>query len=301
MPHFRKYLQDYSLKKIPHIIGSFDRDGVPMYNPSNMGLEIKLCYHPTVIIQYALACYEKMVYDNNLQTSFLQCAKWLEGNTVFIGDTRMLSWSIPFSIRTPKIEAPWFSALTQSQGISVLIRLYELEKRDETLDTLKVLVQPLLTDIAYGGMLYRDNYGNSFFEEAGNIHILNGCLTCLYGLQEFLSIDKNEQVLEVCKDVQNTIEKWLPDFDTGYWSKYSIGLRFNMSDLHYHQLHVKQLNELGFILKSSIFLSYARKWSMYLSSNQTLLKFIIGRWFITNVGRGLTVLRLSKFKFKNIA
>jgi hypothetical protein len=297
----RKYIQDYSLKKLPHSIGSFDEQGIPLYDPSNMGLGKELCYHPTVIIQYALACFEKIEQNQKYHHQFLSSAIWLENNTNEIGKTGMLGWSIPFSIRTPQIEAPWFSALTQSQGISVLIRLYELEMREETLATLKLLVKPLITNITMGGMLYKDEKGNSFFEEAGNIHILNGCLTSLYGLQEFLSIERDEQLRKVCKDVQNTIEKWLPEFDTGYWSKYSIGLRFNISDLHYHQLHIKQLNELGFILQSPIFLNYARKWNAYLGSNSTILKFIAGRWLITNIGRTLTVLGLNKLKFKNKA
>lgn len=294
----RKYIQDYSLKKLPHQLGSFDDSGIPLYDPSNMGLEKQLCYHPTVIIQYALACFEKIELDEEYHHQFLRVAFWLEQHTEEIGKTGMLGWSIPFGIRTPKIEAPWFSALTQSQGVSVLIRLYELEKRKETLDILKAVVKPLVIDIAHGGMLYRDDYGNSFFEEAGKIHILNGCLSCLYGLQEFLSIEKDEQVLKVCKDVQNTIERWLPNFDTGYWSMYSIGIRFNISDLHYHQLHIKQLNELGFILQSPIFLKYSRKWNSYLSNNLSLLKYIIGYFFIANIGRALTLLHLKKFKFK---
>lgn len=296
----RKYIQDYSLKKLPHQLGSFDVHGIPLYDPSNMGLGKQLCYHPTVIIQYALACYEKRGLEQKYDQQFLNAALWLEQHTEEIGKTGMLGWAIPFSIRTPKIEAPWFSALTQAQGISILIRLYEVEQRAETLDTLKLLIQPLLTDIADGGMLYQDDRGNAFFEEAGNIHILNGCLTSLYGLQEYLSIERDDQIIKVCRDVQKTVEKWLPEFDTGYWSKYSIGLRFNLSDLHYHELHVKQLNELGFSLQSPVFLHYARKWNGYLGSKRTLLKYILRRWVITNIGRTITVLGLNTFKFKNI-
>lgn len=301
MLRIKTYLQDYSLTKLPHQLGTFDAQGIPLYDPSNMGLGKQMCYHPTVIIQYALACYEKRHCEQKYDQQFLKAALWLEHNTEEIGRTGMLGWAIPFSIRTPKIEAPWFSALTQAQGISVLIRLYETEKRPETLDTLKMLIEPLLTDIASGGMLYQDNQGNSFFEEAGNIHILNGCLTCLYSLQEFLSIERDERLIQVCGKVQRTLEKWLPEFDTGYWSKYSVGLRFNVSDLHYHQLHIKQLNELGFSLQSQVFLKYARKWHGYLGNNRTILKFILKRWVITNIGRTLTVLGLNKFKFKNIA
>ena len=296
----RKYIQDYSLKKIPHQLGTFDEKGIPLYDPSNMGIDKPLCYHPTVIIQYALACFEKIELDQNYYHKFLNAAQWLEQHTDEIGKTDMIGWSIPFSIRTPKLDAPWFSALTQSQGISVLIRFYELEKKKDTLDLLKLLVQPLITDLSAGGMLYRDGLGNTFFEEAGEIHILNGCLSCLYGLQEFLMLEKDEKVAKVCKDVQYTVEKWLPEFDTGFWSKYSVGLRFNISDLHYHHLHINQLNELGFILHSHVFLEYARKWNGYLNSNRTLLKFIFGRWLSINVGRALTVLYLNKFKFKNM-
>ena len=164
----RKYIQDYTLKKLPHQLGTFDSQGIPLYDPANMGLGKQLCYHPTVIIQYALACYENRDLEQKYDHQFLSAALWLEQHTEEIGKTGMFGWAIPFSIRTPKIEAPWFSALTQSQGISVLIRLDEVEKRAETLDTLTLLIQPLLTDFAHGGMLYQDDQGNSFFEEAGN-------------------------------------------------------------------------------------------------------------------------------------
>lgn len=288
-------LQDYSLKKLP-FKGKSDASGIPQFDPSSMGWEGTWCYHPTVVIQYALACYERR--ENGYEQDFLNCSKWILNNIESYNSGELYSWSIPFPIRTPKIPAPWYSALTQSQGISVLLRYWQITGDIEVKEALEKLVIPLITPVRNGGMLYHDNEDNTFLEEAAEIHILNGCLTALYGLYEYNCLFPNENVALAVSQVKKTVECWLPKYDSGYWSRYSLGLRFNLADMHYHLLHINQLNELGFRLDSEIFLNYARKWSAYTTDGGNLIRSMISRFFVLNFSRMLTILKLNKFKYR---
>ena len=287
------YIQDYSISKIPYF-GTFDFFGIPLFDPAALGWNGNKCYHPTVIIQYALACWERR--DNGYIEDFLKCAKWVFENGAE-GPNGAVVWYIPFPIRTPKIDAPWISALTQSQAISVLLRYNELKPNPELVNTARAAIVPMMCTIDEGGLLYihGEDY---FFEEAGSIHILNGCLTSIFGISEYLDYENDDEVASVVNKVVSTVEKWLSYYDTGYWSRYSKNLRFNLADLHYHHVHYAQLNTLGFKLGSDIFLEYARKWKQYSLSPRKVFRFQLSRFFSLNMMRVLTVFKLDNLKFR---
>lgn len=288
------YIQDYSINKIPYS-GVFDSEGIPLFDPKSMGWQGELCYHPTVVVQYGLACWERR--NHGYGNSFKLCAEWLLNHAdIFKGDGMV--WYIPFSIRTPKVEAPWISALTQAQAISLLLRYRNLYPSDELELCIHGAAKSMLIPHENGGLLFENAKGEFFFEEASDIHILNGCLTSLFGLVEYLNVFDDENIAKIVKRVTKTVETWMSDYDTGFWSRYSKNLRFNLADLHYHQLHIQQLNTLGFLLGNNVFLGFARKWKRYSLSPLNVQMFIICRFLGLNTMRLLTLLRLNKLKFR---
>lgn len=288
-----KYLQDYSLRKLP-LKTKTDEFGIPLFEGSQFGYK-KTVYHPTVICQYALACYERK--NNGFFEEFMKCSKWLLNNAKIIQNKPGLHWPIPFPLNSPKLDEGWSSALTQAQAISVLLRFYDISKDQKTKIVLDEAIKPLITDIKEGGLLFKKG-SFIFLEEAGVIHILNGCLTSLYSLIEYNQLFFSAEVNKVIMGITMTLEKHLKDFDTKSWSKYSLGLRLNHSDLHYHNLHIKQLNEIGFILDNKVFLEYARKWQEYLDNQNILIFSLIKRKFYLTISRILTILKLSFLKNK---
>ena len=288
------YIQDYSLLKIPHK-GEFDEQGIPLFDPSVMRWDGGMCYHPTVVIQYALACWESR--DNGYFESFVRCAKWVLDNALE-GPHQSKVWYIPFPTRAPKTEAPWISALKQTQAISILLRYNTIVENSEIMNCIRAATIPLRKLLSDEGLLYQAN-GETFFEEAGDLHILNGCSTSLFGITEYLEFNGDPEMESILTEVVKTVECWLPDYDTGYWSRYSKRLRFNLADLHYHHLHVQQLKVLGFKLGSVIFLDYARKWHGYSLSPKNVLRFQVSRFFGLNFMRVLSIFRFNNLKYRS--
>ena len=51
------YFKNYQNHKVPHTLGGFDQEGIPLFNPKSLKLEGEPSYHPIVIVQYGLANY----------------------------------------------------------------------------------------------------------------------------------------------------------------------------------------------------------------------------------------------------
>jgi hypothetical protein len=79
--------------------------------------------------------------------------------------------------------------------------------------------------------------------------------------------------------VADTIENWLPLYDTGYWSKYSLGIKGNISEMHYHHLHIKQLYKIGTILNRTSFIELSRKWLIYSNKEKNILTWLFSRTY----------------------
>lgn len=66
-----------------------------------------------------------------------------------------------------------------------------------------------------------DKSGNIWFEEVPNkSHILNAHLISQNVLMQNLDKFKNKDIDEISKNGLDSLEKYISDFDTGYWSKY---------------------------------------------------------------------------------
>jgi hypothetical protein len=302
----KPYINDYTKTKVHGPYGPLDSAGVALYDSALLRQNDGYVYHPTVIIQYGMAHYDIWLLTGNRenQDAFINQCKWLldniENRIVFEG------WSAKLKLRTPRTGVGWFSCLTQAQGLSLLIRYLlcvpasNSELREQITLHLKQIYNSFAIPIAENGVANYLKSGNIFLEEVGvnpMISILNGCLYGLNALLEYKDYIDPEAQLLLNKVKEGVIEK-LPLFDLGYWSKYSLGIRFNIADEYYHNLHIKQLEYLGQALNEEMFLIYAERFKGYLKTagNRPELTRIMH----INLNRIFHVTGFEKLKYSNM-
>lgn len=293
------YFDTYEDRKIPPPFGPLDENGIPLFDPKHINLPSKLVYHPTVIIQYALAKYNIWLENNDDSSfkDFITNSKWLINNLKEEERGRFLVWYIPFDIRTPYVKAPWISALTQGEGLAVLLRYHQHFPSESTEQIIRNVVEVFKYTVKEGGVLskYKDGY---FLQEVTEIKILNGCMTALICLLEFLKHFEDDQVKNIVDQTIKYLEKNLIKFDTGWWSYYSLDIRYNLADFYYHPVHVTQLKYLAKLLENKSFVSYSKKWEAYSLSKVNRIKVRIYRLLFLNLSRIFTLFKLNKLKYK---
>jgi len=291
--------------KIPYRYGPMDDDGIPMFDPKRVGISGSLSYHPVAIIQYALANFTLALEgDKKAETIFLRCSNWLETHAELEPQRRFVTWYYHFSLRTPPLKPPWMSGMAQGQALSLLARSYQQNNSERTLDTMRQTSRAFLYTVDEGGMITRFKDSTCFIEEIAHrpsLQILNGCLFGLLGLLEYINIDPDHdlQLDEVAGACLDGVEKRLDDFDTGYWSRYSLGLRGNLTDRKYHTIHIHQLRYLGKKYNRLSYIQRAEQWQSYLTSYEKIMKFHIYNFFMKNTWRALKLLGLGRFRYRD--
>ena len=103
--------------------GHYDSAGIPMLDYHG---KIGLQYNPIAIAQWGLANYNLFRQNQNdeRKKKFLAASDWLCGHLETTSHGLWV-WNHHFDweYRSP-LKAPWYSALSQGQGISLLVRAY---------------------------------------------------------------------------------------------------------------------------------------------------------------------------------
>lgn len=211
-------------------------------------------YFSIGIFQYGLASFDLLLQtkDDIYRKKLIACADWAVENQQSDG-----SWiTFPFE----NSEHP-YSSMAQGEGISMLIRAHIATKNDKYMLSAERAKDFMLKPISDGGVTeYR---GNDVFlyEYTYSPLVLNGWIFSLWGLYDFYQYTKNEKVQVILNATLSSLKKKLPEFDTGYWSKYEDGKR--MCSPFYHRLHIAQLRVMYDLFDAQIFRDYADKWEAY--------------------------------------
>ena len=164
---------------------------------------------PTAIFQYGLGAYDLylLTNKNTFLNIFKLCVDWAYQN-----QTKNGSWD-NFSFKQP--EAP-YSAMTQGEGASLLIRAYKEFNKEKYFIAAKKAIEFLVTPIENGGTAkYR---GNDIFllEFTNKPVVLNGWIFSLFGLYDYLLVDKDKDIMEVYKGSVQTLVNHLEHFENGF-------------------------------------------------------------------------------------
>jgi hypothetical protein len=192
----------------------------------------------------------------------MKVCQWLEHNQTEDG-----TWISPTQMKKFGLFKPFPSAMVQGLAMSCLCRAYHLTGQNDLLDKAGNALDCFQVDVADGGVTtHHDDY--VFYEEYPSPrphHVLNGFIYALWGLHDLARCGV-QKAQEFYNQGLRTLAAWLPKYDMGYWSLYHLsdGLK-NPATVHYHRLHIDQLDVIYQLSHEDIFLNYRDRWRGYLS------------------------------------
>lgn len=250
--------------------GPFDRGGIPLLNYHG---KVGQQYNPIAIAQYGLGHYN--LYKKNGDRDNFEIAKrqadWLVNNLE--GNQRNAKvWMHHFDWESRDLlKAPWYSALAQGNGISLLTRLYLETKNQKYFEAIKMAFKAFLVNLDEGGVRYVDNQGYYWLEETilqPPTHVLNGFIWAMWGVRDYFLLTREGAAKILFDRCVQTLKSNLYQFDCGFWSIYEqAGTKLKMlASPFYHSLHIVQLQIMHKITEEPIFKKYADEWRKYQQS-----------------------------------
>lgn len=166
-----------------------------------------------------------------------------------------LFWEYYFPFGGP---ARWTSGLAQSAGAQALARagrmLGDLKILRKAAAAYRTIPQSL--SMPLGGGLWVREYGFS------DMPILNAQLQSIVSLGEYTEITGDAGAADVAARMSAAARALIAQFDTGCWSRYSLG--GNPATLAYHTYHVSLLAKLAKETGDPLWGDYAERWRGYL-------------------------------------
>ncbi len=248
--------------------GSYDSSGVPQLDyHGHIGLQ----YNPIAIAQYGLGNYNlfRRNADPERRRKFFVGADWLCSH-LEQNPHGLAVWNHHFDWEyRDTLRAPWYSALAQGQGISVLVRAHKesarcaVSRRRKTRSRLL-----LLPDRRKAALLSPMQSGDLWFEEyivSPPTHILNGFIWAAWGIHDYFLATQHPSAQELFSRAVRTLLHNLDRYDLGFWSLYEqSGTRLPMvASPFYHQLHIVQLRVMHRLTGEDAFARVADRWESY--------------------------------------
>lgn len=250
----------------------FDDKGIPII-PSYIDVkDRKMIYYPISIGQYGLAIYHMFLQSRtNLdRRRFLNIADWFYNNRVEEAE-RGTFWLTDVAKPEFRIHDPWPSAFAQSRAMSVLLRAYQLTKAEHYLTAVKNSLDIFKIPADRGGVTTFTDYG-PFYEEYPApfpTMVLDGFFFSMCGLHEYMrAVDDSKPAIELFESGIESVKKWLPEYDLGFWIRYNYCRQPFYPDpdpatIGYLRLVITQLRLFYRLTGESLFNTYANKWRGY--------------------------------------
>ncbi len=247
--------------------GAYDSTGIPQLDyHGHIGLQ----YNPIAIAQFGLGNYSlwKRSGDPSRRQKYLLVADWLcshlEQNAAGLH-----VWNHHFDWEyRDTLKAPWYSALAQGQGISLLVRAHKESGDTRYIDAAKLAFACFHNAIENGGVAFTDESGDLWFEEyivSPPTHILNGFIWALWGIYDYYLATLHPAPKELFSLGVRTLLHNLDRYDLGFWSLYEqSGTRLPMvASPFYHRLHIVQLRVMHRLTGEPLFAQVADRWEGY--------------------------------------
>jgi len=242
-----------------------DEKGIVLYK---VPYTTKHDYYPVYVAEYALANYNKYLETKNEESKeeFISHINWLVDNIV--KKEKFGVWEHYYKLPYYDFKIPWIHGMAQGLAVSALLRGYELTKEKKYLETAKLAYNVFNVFLDKGGVRYVDENGDLWLEEYSVTpppHILNGYIFALLGAYDYYLFTKDKKAKDIWDKGIKTLENNLKNYDLGYWSLYNL-THNHPAPVHYHKIHITQLNKLYKMTKKKIFKEYSEKWERYLNS-----------------------------------
>ena len=248
--------------------GPYNSNGLPLLVKKD-----KTDYHHISICFYALGHLQIYLDTDNTGSldTFIKISEWFVDQQLTDG-----SWLSPFPMPKFNLHGPHPSAMIQGLAISCLIRAYKITNDDKFLKSSINGLDIFDRDIKDGGVTSNED-DIIFYEEYPSYpikRVLNGFIYTLWGLYDMVRIDNNAKADKLYQTGLKSLEILLPKFDMGYWSLYHISNEgpVNPTAVHYHRLHIAQLEVMYQITGNELFKEYSSKWEKYLNGRFNALR-----------------------------
>ena len=247
--------------------GPYDQSGIPRLDYRGA---IGLQYNPIAIAQWGLGNYNlfRRTGHREARDKFLRASDCLidqmEQNRhgVWVWNHHF-DWEYRETLR-----APWYSALAQGQGISLLVRAHAETAQSAYLEGAQRAFSSFLHSIESGGVTFTDAKGDLWFEEyivSPPTHILNGFIWAAWGVYDYYLATQNQTAKTLFDSGVTTLLNNLGRYDLGFWSLYELsGTRMKMvASPYYHRLHIVQLRIMYALTGMHEFSEIADCWESY--------------------------------------
>jgi len=226
-------------------------------------------YNPTRVSETALQHLRhwEATRDDRSWNSFRRHADWLAVNlkVKMSGSTAHGVWeySYPFSYG---LRPPWRSALAQGMGVDVLGKAWKLLGEPRYHAAARLALNAFLVDVKDGGVTYRDDEDEWWFEEAvgdgaRQSRVLNGMMYALVGIHNYYKSTRDPDASLLFSKGVVSLKRHLPEYDTGRWTYYdALGC---IASRGYHRVHLALLRELCEISGDPSLAAVYQRWSRY--------------------------------------
>jgi len=250
--------------------GAYDASGIPQLDYRG---KIGLQYNPIAIAQYGLGNYNlwRRSQDPDRRVKFFRTADWLVSH-LEQNPEGLAVWNHHFDWEYREtLKAPWYSALAQGQGISVLVRAHGESGELKYLNAAHRALASFYQSTAEGGVAFTDDRGDLWFEEyivSPPTHILNGFIWAAWGVYDYFLATGDGSARQLFERAVQTMLHNLNRYDLGFWSLYEqSGTRLPMvASTFYHRLHIVQLRVMHRLTKEKEFAQVADRWENYMGS-----------------------------------
>ena len=212
-------------------------DGRRVYSPGNLGSDG---------IRYVDA-YVRTGNPAYLDRALVRAAKLIALSRLS-GGARYFPYDYDYA--TEKLEAPWYSAYSQGFALSLFVRLYRVtgihrwaDRARETAMSFRRLGTVTQPWVAYvrANRLWLEEYPS-----ANPTHVLNGFNFALFGLYDYERLTRDPVALDLLRGALRTVRSYGTSYRVpGGVSLYDLVHRTQF--VHYHEIHIWQLRDLGAI------------------------------------------------------
>jgi hypothetical protein len=272
----------------------YDEKGIPV-NPTYVDVKDKaFVYFPITIGQVGLARFHTYLQSKTEENKkrFFDIVNWFMEN-YDESDELGVRWFTDVALPQYKNKGPWQSAFTQSRGISVLLRAYQLTQDKKYADIAERALIPFTKPVAEGGVTSFTPWGPYYEEYTSTVPtmVLNGKIFALCGVSDFTRVfPENKLAAKLFKEGIKTIENCLPEYDMGFWSRYNLCEadwypNVDPATVTYQHLHITQLQMLYSLTGKEIFNTYVKKFKRQNTFTNALRMYFVKFRALKKLGR----------------
>ncbi|MGQ9560695.1 MAG: D-glucuronyl C5-epimerase family protein [Candidatus Oleimicrobiaceae bacterium] len=245
----------------------FDQHGIPQVN---YGRHAGWQYNAITVAQYGLAQLTEWSRSarEEARDRARRAARWLV-DTCEEYRPGVAAWVYRFDLPFYGPKAPWISAMAQGEAISLLLRIWLLEKDDELVWVARRAFAAFCLPVEQGGVLSSFPDGAPVFEEFPTVpapHVLNGHIFALLGVHDFWRATGDPHAGDLFAQATRGLQDNLARYDVGWWTLYDLHPTHRLASRMYHRIHVQLIGVLYRLTGESSFRDWEQCWQGYLES-----------------------------------